>query len=105
VPDTGSVATAAATTVAPPCVLTIGGLISAHTLCANVTTSVNPGASTATASVQDTTVSVLGVTLVLNEQTPVAGADQGLTVNAVHINALGLLDVVLASSTSDIHNC
>lgn len=157
VPDTGSVATAAATTVAPPCVLTIGGLITAHTLCANVTTTVNPGASTATASVQDatigvlglpvikvgliqstshttcagstgdaivtsisvggiplnislhpapnTTISVLGITLVLNEQTPVAGADQGLTVNAVHINALGLLDVVLASATSDIHNC
>jgi hypothetical protein len=157
VPDTGSVATAAATTVAPPCVLTLGGLISAHTLCANVTTTVNPGASTATASVQDatigvlglpvikiglvqstshttcagstgdaivtsisvggipvnislhpapnTTISVLGITLVLNEQTPVAGADQGLTVNAVHVSALGLLDVVLASATSDIHNC
>ena len=156
-PDTGSVATSTATTVAPPCVLTIGGLISAHTLCANVTTAVNPGASTATASVQDatigvlglpvikiglvqssshttcagssgavtvtsisvggipvnvdlhpapnTTISVLGVTLVLNEQTPVAGADQGLTVNAVHVKALGLLDVVLASATSDIHNC
>jgi hypothetical protein len=156
-PDTGPVATSQATTVAPPCVLTIGGLISAHTLCANVTTTVNPGASTATAGVQDatigvlglpviqigllqssshttcagasgdvtvtsikvggipvnvslhpgpnTTVSVLGVTLVLNEQTPVAGADQGLTVNAVHVKALGLLDVVLASATSDIHNC
>ncbi len=157
VPDTGSVATAAATTVAPPCVLSIGGLISAHTLCAKVITTVNPGASTATASVQDatigvlglpvikiglvqatshttcagstgdaivtsisvggipvnislhpapnTTISVLGITLVLNEQTPVPGADQGLTVNAVHVSALGLLDVVLASATSDIHNC
>ena len=156
-PDTGQVATSAATTVAPPCVATISGLISAHTLCANVTTTVNPGASTASASVQDatigvlglpvikigllqssshttcagssgsatvtsisvggipvnialhpapnTTVSVLGITLVLNEQTPVAGADQGLTVNAVHVKALGLLDVVLASATSDIHNC
>jgi hypothetical protein len=35
----------------------------------------------------------------------VPGADQGLTVNAVHVSALGLLDVVLASATSDIHNC
>jgi len=26
-------------------------------------------------------------------------------VNAVHVSALGLLDVVLASATSDIHNC
>lgn len=156
-PDTGEVSTSAATTVAPPCVATIGGLITAHTLCANVTTTLNPGASTAAASVQDatigvlglpviqvglvnsssqttcagstgsvtitsitvggvpvnvglhpgpnTTVNVLGVTLVLNEQTPVAGADQGLTVNAVHVKALGLLDVVLASATSDAHNC
>jgi len=156
-PDTGQVATSVATTVAPPCVLTISGLISAHTLCASVTTSVNPGASAASASVQDanigvlgipaikiglvqsasnttcagssgsvtvtsitvagvplnialhpapnTTINVAGITLVLNEQLPVAGADQGLTVNAVHVKALGLLDVVLASSTSDIHNC
>ncbi|HEV3168724.1 MAG TPA: choice-of-anchor P family protein, partial [Actinocrinis sp.] len=58
---------------------------------------VHPGANT--------TISVLGVTLVLNEQIPVTGADQGLTVNAVHIKALGLLDVVIASSTSDIGNC
>ncbi|WP_165960520.1 Ig-like domain-containing protein [Actinocrispum wychmicini] len=156
-PDTGSVSTAGATTVAPPCVATIGGLITAHTLCAKVVTSLNPGKSTATASLQDarvgvlglpviqvgvaqsssqttcagssgqatitsisvggipvnvdlhpapnTTVTVLGVQLVFNEQTPVAGADQGLTVNAVHIKALGLLDTTIASATSDIHNC
>jgi hypothetical protein len=156
-PDTGAVATSAATTVAPPCLATLSGLISAHTLCANVTTTVDPGGSTGTASVQDatigvlglpvikiglvqasshttcggssgqvtvtsisvggipvnialhpgpnTTVSVLGITLVLNEQLPVPGADQGLTVNTVHVEALGLLDVVLASATSDIHNC
>ena len=42
---------------------------------------------------------------ILNEQIPVPGADKGLTVNAVHIKALGLLDVVIASATSDIHNC
>ena len=153
-PDTGEVATASAGTVAPPCVVSISGVISAHTLCAKVVTAVNPGSSTATASVQDatigvigvpvikiglvqsssattcsgssgsvtitsitvggvpvnvnlhpgpnTTISVLGVTLVLNEQVPVPG---GLTVNAVHVKALGLLDVVLASATSDIHNC
>jgi hypothetical protein len=156
-PDTGPVATAGASTVAPPCVVTISGLITAHTLCAKVVTAVNPGTSTATASVQDatigvlglpvikiglvqssskttcagssgdvtitsitvggvlvnvnihpgpnTTVTVLGVTLVLNEQLPVAGADQGLTVNAVHVSVLGLLDVIVASATSDIHNC
>jgi hypothetical protein len=53
----------------------------------------------------NTTINVLGVTLVLNEQSPVPGADQGLTVNAVHIKALGLLDVIIGSATSDIHNC
>jgi hypothetical protein len=58
---------------------------------------VNPGA--------DTTISVLGITLVLNEQIPVSGPDRGLTVNAVHIKALGLLDVIVGSSTSDIGNC
>jgi hypothetical protein len=156
-PDTGPVSTASATTVAPPCVATISGLISAHTLCARVDTTVNPGTSTAAASVQDarigvlglpvvqiglvqsssktscggsngevtitqitvggirlnvdihpapnTTINILGITLILNEQIPVPGADQGLTVNAVHVKALGLLDVVLASATSDIHNC
>ena len=159
-PDTGPVATASSGTFGPPCVVSIAGLIKADTLCAKVVTSVNhgtSGTSTATASVQDatigvlgvpaikvglvqtssttncagsagdtvvtsisvggvpvnvnlhpgpnTTVSVLGVTLIFNEQTAVPGADQGLTVNAVHIKALGLLDVVLASSTSDIHNC
>lgn len=157
VPDTGQIATAAAGTFGPPCVVAISGLISAHTLCAKVVTALNPGTSTATASAQDatigvlglpvikvglvqsssattcagssgdttvtslsvggipvnvnlhpganTTVTVLGVTIVLNEQSAVPGADQGLTVNAVHIKALGLLDVVIGSSTSDIHNC
>jgi hypothetical protein len=156
-PDTGAIQTASAGTFGPPCVVSISGLISADTLCAKVVTTVNPGTSTATASVQDatigvlglpvikvglvesssttdctgstgavtvssisvggiplninvhpgpnTTINVLGVTIVLNEQTPVAGPDQGLTVNAVHIKALGLLDVVLASATSDINNC
>jgi hypothetical protein len=155
-PDTGDVATAGATTVAPPCVLRINGLVSAHDLCASVVTSVAPGTSTATASLQDvrigllllpvisiqqvsassrttcagssggvsissitiggvpinvanpgpnTTVTVLGVTVVLNEQLPVPGADQGLTVNAVHISVAGLLDVIVSSATSDIHNC
>jgi hypothetical protein len=157
IPDTGPVQTASAGTSGPPCVASIGGLISADTLCARVVTSVNPGTSTTTSGVQDatigvpgvpviriglvqssstttcsgstgsvtigsvsvggipvnvnlhpganTTVTVLGVTLTFNEQAPVPGADQGLTVNAVHINALGLLNVVIGSSTSDIHNC
>jgi hypothetical protein len=156
-PDTGYVKTTTAENVQPPCVLTLSGLISAGTLCADVTTSLGPDTSTASASVQklgisalgipaieigvaqsssqtscsgstgdatvtsvtvggvpvavdlhpgpNTTVSVLGVTLTFNEQVPVTGTDKGLTVNAVHINALGLLNVVVASSTSDIAGC
>lgn len=157
VPDTGNVKTASAGQTGTPCVVSLSGLISAGTLCAGVKTSVDPGQSTATASVQsvtvgvlglpvikigavqsvsettcsgssgsaniasvtvggipvnvnvhpgaNTTVSVLGVTLIFNEQVPLTGPDAGLTVNAVHIKALGLLDVVVASSTSDIGNC
>jgi Integrin beta chain VWA domain len=57
----------------------------------------------------NTTINLGVVKLVLNEQTPVSGADKGLTVNAVHltVNALGLaaINVIAASSESDIGNC
>jgi hypothetical protein len=46
------------------------------------------------------------VRLVINEQKPVAGADHGLTVNAAHLTtAGGDTDIVIASATSDVHNC
>lgn len=50
----------------------------------------------------NTAISLLGVTLIINEQVPTA---TGLTVNAVHVKALGLLDVVVASSTSGVSGC
>ncbi len=47
-----------------------------------------------------------GAQLIVNEQSPVSGADFGLTVNAVHLTALGgTVDVVIGSATSDAHNC
>ncbi len=47
-----------------------------------------------------------GARLIINEQAPVPGADFGLTVNAAHlIVAGGIADVVIASATSDAHNC
>lgn len=47
-----------------------------------------------------------GVRLLVNEQTPVKGAEHGLTVNAIHLTALGgVADIVIASATSDVHNC
>jgi hypothetical protein len=53
----------------------------------------------------NTTMHLLGITFVLNEQLPVPGADHGLTVNAVHITIPGTLDLILSSATSDIHDC
>jgi hypothetical protein len=157
-PDTGMVKSSIPSTTTTPCAGSTGGfLLSAHQLCANVTTGLNPGTSIATASVSDATIGLLllpvkigliqssstttcassiGTTtigflkvgsqavipsptavapnttinlgvlkIVLNEQVPVAGADKGTTVNAVHITEPGLGNVILASSTSDIHNC
>jgi hypothetical protein len=57
----------------------------------------------------NTRISVGVVTLVLNEQIPVTTPDRGLTVNAVHltVNVVGLakVNVIVASSESDIGNC
>jgi Domain of unknown function (DUF1906) len=46
-----------------------------------------------------------GVRLVVDEQTPVAGADHGITVNALHLTGVGGIDVVLGSTTSAAYNC
>lgn len=60
-PDTGAVSTTGSSTTSTPCVATVGGLVGAHALCANVTTVASPASSTATASVADATVGVLGI--------------------------------------------
>jgi len=161
-PDTGFVSTTSSSTTSTPCVATLSGVVGAHALCANVTTVAFPSRSTATASVADATVAVLGVptitlrvvassstttcagstgattidylrvgsvvvisqptqvapntgvdvgvvSLLLNEQIHFTSPDDGLTVNAVHIrvNTLGLaaVNVIVASSESDIANC
>jgi hypothetical protein len=161
-PDTGSISTTSSSTTPTPCVATIGGLLSASALCANVTTTAFPGQSTASASVASLGLNLLGIPvvkiatiqttsstscsgssgtttiaflqvgntvviskptkiapnttlnlgvikLVLNEQIPVTGSDKGLTVNGLHltVNALGLaaVNVIAASSESDIGNC
>ena len=161
-PDTGHVSTTQSSTTSTPCVATIPGIVRASVLCANVTTVNSPARSTATASVDDSTVGVTGiptvtiravqssstttcagssgsttiaylkvgntvviasptniapntgvnvgiVSLKLNEQIPFSTPDDGLTVNAVHVkvNVAGLakVDVIVASSESDIGNC
>jgi hypothetical protein len=162
IPDTGFISTTSSSTTSTPCVTTLSGLVSADVLCANVTTVGFPGKSTASASVADARVGIVGiptitmravkststttcggsagtttidflqvgstvviavptqvapnttinvgvVKLVLNEQVPFSTPDKGLTVNAVHatVNAAGVakVDVIVASSKSDIGNC
>jgi hypothetical protein len=65
--------------------------------------------STPTQVAPNTTITVGLVKLVLNEQIPFSTPDRGLTVNAVHatLDVLGLakVDVIVASSESDIGNC
>ncbi|MEY9844188.1 hypothetical protein ABH940_001255 [Streptacidiphilus sp. BW17] len=156
-PDTGPIRTAQAGSVAPSCTATVSVLmINAAALCANGTTTLNPGTETTTASLQQTTIGLPGLPviglggvtstsvstctgshgsatltltiagvpvtvptapnsvidlaggakLIINEQLPTPGTDPGLTVNAVHLVALGgLADVVVGSSTSGAHNC
>jgi hypothetical protein len=57
----------------------------------------------------NTTITVAGVKLVLNEQIPITGPDTGLTVNAVHVTVdvlhLAQTNVIIASSESDIGGC
>ena len=57
-PDTGAIRTTSSSITSTPCVATLGGLVSARALCVNVTTVAFPGKSTASASVDDTTVGV-----------------------------------------------
>ncbi|MGW7535974.1 choice-of-anchor P family protein [Amycolatopsis sp. NPDC054798] len=60
-PDTGFVSTASSSTTSTPCAATLNGPVSAHVLCANVTTTASPATSAATASVADATVSIATV--------------------------------------------
>lgn len=47
-----------------------------------------------------------GIRLTINEQIPDHNSDKGITVNALHLTALGgAVDVVVGSAASGIHNC
>jgi Ice-binding-like len=60
-PDTGHISTTSTSTTSTPCVATLSGLVTAHVLCANVSTVAFPAKSTGTASVADATVAILGI--------------------------------------------
>jgi hypothetical protein len=57
-PDTGEIATTQDSSTSVPCVATLSGPLSAHVLCASVTTTAFPAGSTAAASVADLSLSV-----------------------------------------------
>lgn len=156
-PDTGPIRTAQAGKTDVPCTATVSVLvINASALCADGTTTLNPGTETTTSTLQQTSIGLPGLPvigiggvtstsvstctgshgsatltltiagvpvtlptapnsvidvaggakLIINEQLPIPGADHGLTVNAVHLIALGgLADVVVGSSSSAAYNC
>jgi hypothetical protein len=52
----------------------------------------------------NTQIKVAGITVTLNEQTPLTGVDHGLLVNGVVIHVAGST-VILSSAESDIGNC
>lgn len=84
IPDTGHVSTTSSSTTTTPCVATLNGLVSAHALCANVTTVASPGRSTASASVADAAVGITGIPaittrVVQSTSTTTCGGSSGTT--------------------------
>jgi hypothetical protein len=64
-PDTGPVRTASARSTTTPCAASISAIaITAHGLCANVTTRLAPGTSTATATITDVTIGLPGLPVI-----------------------------------------
>ncbi|WP_285705270.1 vWA domain-containing protein [Microtetraspora sp. NBRC 16547] len=63
-PDTGHISTTSTSTTSVPCTATLSGLITAHTLCAQVATTEFPGKSVATASIDDTTIGITGIPVI-----------------------------------------
>jgi hypothetical protein len=122
---TGSVTTGAGTSHSTASVasFTIGGLLvptvqatgvsgSSQSTCTAATGSTTVGSLTVNGRTipvgnpaPNTTLNVAGLTITLNEQQAVSGADHGLTVNAIHIVYPGLANYVFSSASSDIHNC
>jgi hypothetical protein len=83
-PDTGPIVTTSSSSTSVPCVATLSGLVGAHVLCANVTTTAFPGKSVASASVNDTTVGIPGIPVislgaVQSTSTTTCGGSSGTT--------------------------
>jgi hypothetical protein len=85
-PDTGPVSTTSSSSTSTPCVATLTGVltVTAHLLCANVTTTAVPSRSVATASVADASVAIAGIptitlTTVASSSTTTCAGSTGTT--------------------------
>ena len=85
IPDTGAISTTSSSSTSTPCVATLNGPVSAHVLCANVTTVAFPGKSTASASVADASVGIstiptITLTAVKSTSTTTCEGSSGITI-------------------------
>ena len=93
-PDTGFVSTTMASTTTTPCTASLAGPVSAHVLCANVTTTLGPPTSKATASIADATVGtgltplIQLTTIAASSTTSCAGSVGNATVATLKINGM-----------------
>ncbi|WP_427895613.1 choice-of-anchor P family protein [Kribbella sp. GL6] len=157
-PDTKEIRVAQAFTTTTGCTADVGvvALVTTKALCPQVRTSLAPGTSVGSSTVDSTTIgipglpvvevrgatarssstcagatattdlaglyvggrripvsaelnsttTVAGIRLTTNERKPVANADHGQSVAALHLTALdGKVDLVIASATTGVHNC
>jgi len=101
-PDTWAISTTSSTTTTTPCRAAITTLVTAHVLCANVTTLASPGESTATASLADAAVPIAGIptitarTVQSTSTTTCAGSSGTTTIAYLAVGST----VVIASPTS-----
>lgn len=93
-------------------VISVSGLdatasASCTTATASATLRLSIGGQTITVpTAPNSTIPLPGGSITINEQTPVAGADHGITERAFHLRALnGAVDVVLGYATGASHNC
>jgi ice-binding like protein len=101
-PDTGAISTTTSSTTTTPCRAALTVPVTAHVLCASVTTAAGPGESDAAASVADASVPIAGIPTVVaravqsTSTTTCAGSTGATTIAYLAVGGT----VVIASPTS-----
>jgi hypothetical protein len=101
-PDTGAISTTSSSTTTTPCQAALTTPVTAHVLCANVTTLADPGESTAAASLADASVPIAGIPTITvravqsTSTTTCAGSTGTTTIAYLAVGGT----VVIASPTS-----